>query len=125
MKTVYEMKKREFKKVPILSKKEINEKNPCGVIVMPTGKRHENGYGEIRLVFFDKYGVAIGAWNETSDVFHLKDIDSYLWTFDILPSGYLRVFCDASIPILFGGETYFSISPRVKKEEMEKTSTES
>ena len=123
-KTIFEMKKREFKKIPLMGKKEINEKKPCGVVIVPTGKYCDTGYGLVNLVFFGRDGIPFGKWNETADLFHLKDFDSHLWTFDILHSGYLRVFCDVSVPILLGGETYFSISPRVKEEEMKDANAE-
>lgn len=101
---IFNMKKSDFKDIPILSALD-NVKECDSVVIIPKNKRHESGYRCMEFVFC-KDGEPFAKSFGGSDVLHLNGIGGYGkfngslpesmpitdWNFDCLPCGYLHLW---------------------------------
>ncbi len=109
-KTVFEMRKKDFWKLP--KRGWCEDIGPfVSMVILPTGQFHESGYRCMDFVAVDEEMYPICRLSGVSDVIEIdgiggygkeRDITSHMvsvkgWKIDCLPCGYLRIFADSHI----------------------------
>ena len=104
---VFDMKKSDFKSVPIIPWNNNKNIEFDSLVIIPKTTKHESGFRNMAYCAIKK-GEPIGIFGGGSDVIHLDGIGGYgdfkvslpkyfdrkAWSMDCLPCGYLRLWCD-------------------------------
>lgn len=115
---ITKMTKEDFEKVPY-SEFDENIGIFNSLVIIPTGELHDSGFMCMDFVAVDISGEPIKRMSGSSDVIHIDGIGglgknwltniSYTrtvpakgWKIDVLPCGYMRLFCDSHIALSCG-----------------------